>query len=215
MKIMIEKGDRFIVLKYSTGIHDCIKRHIDVINELGYCWFGKIGVAPSREAIYSKLNKDRMYAILYCQGKAHLCDLLEISEAKPESGYPTYYDSFLFSRSIYPQMYFKLGSIMQISSKELSACTILSSGKPMLETVSRSMASFFYVEYPEDRREGDLLGVKKPKIAAREKTIAVDKYSCVYRKAGLCTNRRCVNYQYDCERPSSCIKQKPASVKGL
>ena len=215
---MIKKGDRFIVLKYGTGIYDCIKQHTEVIDKLGYCWFGKIGVALSIKAIHSKLNEERMYVILYCQGKAHLCDLLEVSEDRPETGYPTYYDSFLFGRGIHPQMFFKLGSIMPMSSEELAECTILSSGKPMVETVSRSMASFFYAEYPEDRREIDPLetkAVKKPKKAVRKKAAVVDKNSCVYRKDGLCTNRRCVNYQYDCDRPSSCVKQKPASVKGV
>lgn len=212
---MIRKGDKFIVLRYGTGMYDCIARHTEVINQFGYCWFGKIGIAPSEKVIHSKLNKERMYAILYCQGKAHLCEVIEVSTQKPEEGYPTYYDSFLFGRNINPKLYFKFGSIEPMKGSDLAKCVIMSSGKPLVETLSRSMASFFYAEYPEKRRviEHTANNSKEnSKKKGKEKNGVVDKHSCIYRKDGTCTNRKCISFQYECTRPSACIKQKPALV---
>ena len=48
---MLVKGDKFLILRYSNGIYDCIKKHKEVLNKIGYCWFGKIGVVPSESAL--------------------------------------------------------------------------------------------------------------------------------------------------------------------
>ena len=210
---MIEKGDKFIILKYGSGIYNCIERHQEVLDKCGYCWFGKIGVSPSEFAIKSKLNPERMLAVLYCQGTAHLCTIIDIATSKPEAGYPSYYEQFLYARNIIPKMYFKLGSIELLPAGELTKCVTMSSGRTLAETVSRSMASFFYGECPEDdviiQPKPAVEKQRTPKPKAKKKLTVYDKNSCVYRKDGMCTNKRCINYEYDCDRPSTCIKQKP------
>ena len=217
---MIVRGDKFLVLRYSTGIYDCISNHKSVLDELGYCWFGKIGVVPSERALKEKLNRDKPLVALYCQGDAYISQLLEVSDEKPVEGYPAYYQKFMFDRNIYPKMYFKLGSLEEFPKEIFARCISLSSKRPLAETVARSMASFFYGEYPTEELSSSLtvsIPEKKiePKKAAQrqKKNTIVDKYSCVYQEDGLCTYKRCINYGYECERPSSCIKQKPRVIE--
>ena len=145
---MIVRGDKFIILRYSNGIYDCIKNHKAVIDERGYCWFGKIGAVPSERALKEKLNPENPLAVLYCSGNAFISQLLGISHEKPVEGYPAYYQKFMYDRNIYPKMYFKLGSLEEFPHKIFAKCVSLSSKRPLVESVTKSMASCFYGEYP-------------------------------------------------------------------
>ena len=40
------------------------------------------------------------------------------------------------------------------------------------------------------------------------KRIKLTENDCVYRKAGKCGLKGFVNYQYECDRPANCIRQK-------
>lgn len=215
---MLENGDRFIVLRYSNGIYDCIQQHKNVLSQYGYCWFGKIGMAPSAQNIRSILDPDRMLAVLYCQGDAFLCSVLDLSENRPSEGYPHYYESFMYNRAIFPKMYFKLGSIEKLDKDVFAKCIAFKSRKPLYDTVSRSMASFFYGEYPSEETTIQITRPeKKEKKAPTKKDNskkAVDVNSCVFQIDGICQNRRCISYQYECDRPRSCAKQKPRELYG-
>ena len=142
-----------------------------------------------------------------------------MSSEKPAKGYPEYYRDFLYKRNVYPKMYFKLGSIEELSKDIFAKCVSLSSRRPLAESIARSMASFFYGEYPmEDLSVSSTppmtskMTETKKKEAKAKKTLMIDKQSCVYKKEGLCANKRCISYGYECERPSSCIKQKPKTI---
>lgn len=217
---MLVKGDKFLILRYSNGIYDCIKKHKEVLNRCGYCWFGKIGVVPSMNALREKLNADKQLVVLYCQGDVYLATLLAVSSEKPSIGYPEYYQDFLYKRNIFPKMYFKLGSLEELPKDIFAKCVSLSSRRPLAETVARSMASFFYGEYPFEDVSLSLPPVKTEKQREHKKTEKplkknkiIDKHSCVYEDGGICTNRRSVSYGYECERPSSCIRQKPRIIE--
>ena len=217
---MLVRGDKFLVLRYSNGMYNCIKNHRAVLEKNGYCWFGKIGVVPSERALGEKLNSDKPLVVLYCQGDAFVCSLIGVSTEKPSEGYPLYYNAFMYDRNIFPKMYFKLGSLEEIPKEIFAKCISLSSGRPLTETVSRSMASFFYGDYPvaDNLVLLEYVPVKKEKKerkTRRKQSVIVDKNSCVYQVDGFCTNRRCINYKYECERPSSCMKQAPREVEGV
>lgn len=207
---MLEKGDRFLVVKYSNKVCDCIARHREVLEREGYCWFGKIGVAPSISALQLKLNQNKRLLVLYCQGKAYLCDLLEYSLKKPKEGYPDYYNDLLFGNLIFPSIYFKLGSIQPLPIMELSDCVSFNTDHNLLGAISRSMASFFYGVYPDSSFSTNApRKIQETKKEQPEVKIShFDKNSCVYKENGICKKRGFVSYGYECERPSSCIKQK-------
>lgn len=214
---MLVRGDKFLVLKYNNGIYDCINNHRAVLENNGYCWFGKIGAVPAERALGEKLNPDKPLVVLYCQGDAFVCSLIDVSFEKPSEGCPPYYNAFMYDRNIFPKMYFKLGSLEEIPKEIFSKCISLSSGRLLTETVSRSMASFFYGEYPIT--DNPILVEPAPmnkeikeKRTRKKQKVAVDKNSCIYTVNGVCTNKQCINYKYECERPSSCMKQKPKEV---
>lgn len=100
----MDEGTNFLVLKYGkSNMFDCIGNHKKVIEQLGYCWFGKIGKAPGISSLNLILDKEKKTVVLYCQGEAFLCDLMEVSTQRPSEGYPQYYDAFymeeLFSQA--------------------------------------------------------------------------------------------------------------------
>ena len=49
---------KLIVIKYGqNNAYDCIACHKNVIDELGFCGFGKIGKAPNLDKINCELSK--------------------------------------------------------------------------------------------------------------------------------------------------------------
>lgn len=201
-----------MVLRYSSGSFDCIGKHKEVLDKYGYCWFGKIGSAPSIKMIEEKLNPENPLIVLYNQGKVHLCRFSEAKIDTPECGFPEYYKKQLFEKNNYPCMYFKLTSIEEIKPEDLKNCVNQKSRNNIMDTVSRSMASFFYGEYPEKKEEKPLV-----KPSAKRKTPSIDKQNqgikarntCIFRIDGFCTDKKCINHDYECDRPSFCARRKP------
>lgn len=208
----MEYGTKMVLLKYGRTPRNCIDLHIKQIEQTGLCWFGKIGVAPSISVIRSKIGEGEINVLLYCQDEIYLCRCIDIQNERPLDNYPRYYEDYLYGRGIIPRIYFCLKSIEKIDKNNLSDCVILSSRNNMFDTVKRSMASFFYVEYADPRKEPiSHQPVEKAKDSVRrrkEKKIIISPNDCVYREGGVCTNKRCISFQYECIRPSSCAKQK-------
>lgn len=50
--MIVKERDKLLLIRYSDlkGI-DCMKEHIEVLNEKGYVWFGKIGSVPTKRFI--------------------------------------------------------------------------------------------------------------------------------------------------------------------
>lgn len=220
----MEKDEKFLLIKYGriAGVGDCIERHLKVLNEKGYCWFGKIGTAPVVSCIKEKIGDLPIKVLLYSQGKVHICTCEEIVSIKPDEGYPSYYDTYLINRGMAPSIYFKLTSITEYPSDEFAKCASLSSGRKLSETVYRSMASFFYGVYTSKLvlcDAGDIKEkkpVERPKKKAHEKkgkAVKLDMNSCKYRENGLCRCKSSINYSYECDRPSNCLKQKPLPME--
>ncbi len=200
----MKPGQQFILLRYSNNIvPDTIQKHMDVIDQYGYCWFGKIGVIPSAKIQSAILSEEDPRIILYAKGDAHECHLLDITNKKPSEGTPQYYET----EGIYPSVYFKLASIEPVESKELDKYKIVSTGRTLSDAIWHSMTSFFFAEWPDGSKKS--VEVKSTQATARkEKRPLLDKNDCFYRKDGKCTCRSCISYQYECERPSMCLKQK-------
>lgn len=205
----MREGNKILILKYGTSnMYDCIDRHKAVIKKNGYCWFGKIGKMPGESKVKEVLVQECPQIVLYSQGKAYLCDVESYQIDKPNEGYPDYYDSFLFGRAIIPSMYFKLLSIKELEIEELAKCVICKSGRNVLETLTRSMNSFFYAELPDEnytKPEPKEKRERKPKKVVKKEVASND---CIYRIDGICENKRCISYEYECSRPSMCAKQK-------
>lgn len=203
----MEKGQKFLVIRYGKNIVDnCIEKHIDVLSKLGSCWFGKIGTAPSQKFINMIMSERTPRLILYSKEEVFECDITEVSYEKPQNEYPEYYDEKIFGGALLPKIYFRLSRIEKIDKKELTDYIIVSSRGKLIDTLNRSMTSFFLAEYPDKsaKNKKDTV-IKEYKI--KESKI-LDVNDCIYRNAGVCNCKGFINYNYECERPSSCIKQK-------
>lgn len=205
-----------------AGIGDCMERHLEVLENNGFCWFGKLGTAPSESSIEKKIGNMPITIILYSQGKTHICSCSEITSSKPKNGYPKYYDKYLINRGMEPSVYFKLTSIAEFAPDDFNRCVSLKSGRKLNETVHRSMASFFYGIYTDEGFTPieDVIQTHKYKsltnntgVGKRSKGLKMDLNSCKYRENGLCTCKSSINYTYECDRPSSCLKQKPLPME--
>ena len=145
------------------------------------------------------MKTDHPALLLYCKGNAYLCELEAFTTEKPHGGYPKYYDD----EYIYPCCYFKLKSIDSVSLDILHHLIIRSSGRLLSDVFSgQCTASTFFVAYDEvvelPRFEGEV----------HKKKQSQNKGGCVYQREGKCTLFGFINYKYDCDRPSTCARQK-------
>ena len=198
----LQEGQKVLIIRYGKKA-DCIERHEEVINELGYCWFGKIGVVPSSKVINAILSEDEPRIVLYSQGKGFVAAVEGVEYEKPTLGYPDYYQRELYDELVFPKCYFKITSIRKLSSEEMAKLKIVSSGNSAVETLNSSMSSFFYAEYGKTK-----LVVAEPKKLKNNKKQVLESNECYYRKNGKCQKKGFVNYEYDCDRPNTCVGQK-------
>lgn len=201
----LQQGQKLLVLRYGKQIvADCIELHQKKIDEMGYCWFGKLGTVPSKKSINAMLNEDKPSVILYARGSAFICEVSEVAYNKPEKGYPEYYKTELFNKSAFPTVYFKLISIEPMNTKELEKFVVMSSGNTAMNTLMHSMTSFLFVSFGKTQAEVN----KSKRINKEPRREKLTENDCKYRKEGKCGLKSCVNYQYECDRPANCIKQK-------
>ena len=130
--LKLQEGQKVLIIRYGKK-HDCIEKHSEVIKRLGYCWFGKIGVIPSKKAVSAIQSEEDPMIVLYSQGKGYLARVSEVVYEKPDEGYPEYYESELFDELVFPKSYFKITGIEALSSDKLAKLRIVSSGSPALE----------------------------------------------------------------------------------
>lgn len=201
----LQQGQKVLILRYGKQIvNNCIELHQKKIEQQGYCWFGKLGTVPSKKSMDMMLDEEKPALILYARGSAFLCSVSEVVYDRPKEGCPDYYQTELFDNLTFPAVYFKLHSIDEIDVNELVDFVVISSGNDAISTLMHSMSSFIFVSYGKVIKN-------KPEKNIREKTQKREQLpgnDCVYRKDGRCSLKNFVNYQYDCEKPSNCIKQK-------
>ncbi|QBE97984.1 hypothetical protein PMF13cell1_03547 [Blautia producta] len=201
----LQQGQKLLVLRYGKQIvENCIELHKDIVEEIGYCWFGKLGTVPSKKSIDAVFAETNPYIILYTRGEAFLCGVSEVTYGEPDIGYPGYYKSELFDKLSFPTIYFKLESIESLDVNELEKFTVISSGNSAISTLLHSMSSFLYISYGK---------IEKSKTESEEKKRIKTKKilsenDCVYKRDGRCGLKSFVNYQYECDRPSTCMRQK-------
>lgn len=202
-------GQKILVLRYGTDLEkDCITKHKELIETKGYCWFGKIGIPPAMNSYVPVREEKRPTIVLYNRKGSFLCEFLDISYKRPVEGYPSYYKEKLFAKQVFPRCYLKLGSMSAISVDDLSKLYVVSSGNKVLDTLNKSMSSFLFASYGElSKEEADRIA-KKKKMISNDKRPALPINDCLYRQEGICTLKSCISYQYECERPSTCMKQR-------
>lgn len=200
----LTEGQKVLIIRYGKK-KDCIEKHQEVLDKIGYCWFGKIGFIPSSKVIAAIQEERNPAIVLYSQGNAYLCRVSDVAYEKPEEGFPEYYVTELFDELVFPKSYYKILSIEMLYSDDLQKMRIVSSGSLLNDTLNRSMSSFFFAEYGKAKLE--ILKRKTEQKHERKKK-SLDQNDCIYRKKGICDRKGFVNYKYECERPCACVGQK-------
>ena len=209
MAFETSKGDMILLLRYSDfhGV-DTINEHAAVAIRDGFCWWAKLGKTPSPQYIEKFMACETHNALLYTAGALHRCSVLEISSERPTQNYPDYYDRDIFSlRDSLPNLFFKITNVEPVELSLLEDYVVMSSGKPALHDLKKTISSYFVIQH-KDYWVEPVKKERKSSATKKESKSSTSNSSCIYRKDGVCDNRRCINYQYECERPSQCIKQK-------
>lgn len=201
----MNKYEKILLLRYSDfhGV-DTIQEHANVIKEEGRCWWVKIGKQPSKKYISEIRKQSTPHCLLYTPGVLHLCRLGKILEERPLNNYPMYYKDDIFGKENEPHIYFELLSIEKLDMLFLEDYIVSSSEKEVLYDLKKTISSYMFIQHKDAPRKPK--PIKKEQALKRK--VVIDKHGCIYKTDGTCTNRRCVNYQYECVHPDICIKQK-------
>ena len=126
-----------------------IKAHQNVIDELGFVWYGKLGNPLSRSTINELSSQDDTVILLINSGKAsrYWAHVSEVSRSTPDiNGIPLYYretaDKF--------KTWFKVTEFELAPKDIMSKCTVISSGQKLGDVSKHSMSPYFIVEYDKD-----------------------------------------------------------------
>lgn len=142
---MAENKD-FMLLRYSTlYVPDCIQKHKSILEEKGYCWFGKVGTVPSITLLQRMISAKEPTLVLYKKGAAYICRVEKYSFTRPSDGIPNYYND----EGIFPNVFFKLLSIEQCEQSFLENSNLVTSGANLFAVLSHSRASYMLCSYQE------------------------------------------------------------------
>lgn len=188
----MKDGTKIYVIRYSEKPYkNCMYEHKQVEKEVGYCWFAKWGKKVSENTLKEILT-DKALILLYYKNKSFLADLIEYSFTPPMSGYPDYYDEVVFQDYERIAVYLKLKKIREVDSDIIEKLITNSTGRVVDEIFHHSSCSNVYSTYYEDitseLQDGD---------------------ACIYIRKKRCSNKKCVNYDYFCEKPMQCTKYMP------
>lgn len=151
--MVLVKGSKIVVFKYADiKSYDCIYEHNQLLRDNGYVWFGKLGQRPTDNRLSELLHKyEEGILILKNRDKLFLCTFTDFRSDRPLSNeYPPYYDIEILNNQAF-SVWLKLTSIKRIKDKAiLDNVVVKSSRQPILDSMSRSMCSYFFSEVKED-----------------------------------------------------------------
>ena len=126
-----------------------IKAHQDIINKLGYVWYGKIGGSISDKTTKQfDLNGD-FKILLIESGKfnRYWAYVSEISKTKPsKDAYPDYYGELADKM----KTWFKITKIVPAPKDIMKRCFVISSGRVLSDASKCSMNPCLFIECKDD-----------------------------------------------------------------
>lgn len=140
---------RTVALRFAENFApDCgtIKAHQEVIDAIGFVWYGKLGNAVSFKTAGEMLdNEDPRFLLIHSGGQdrwwAHIEKIQR--EIPPREEIPAYYrnkaDDF--------GCWFKVKSFERAPKDIMSQCFVASSGRPLTSASRHSMSPYFIIDY--------------------------------------------------------------------
>ena len=126
-----------------------IAAHQEIIQELGYVWYGKMGSTVSEKIRSEIMESETKKILLINSGKfdRYWANIVEIKNETPEvNGIPQYYRD----KTEKFKTWFKVISFEAAPKNIMSKCCVVSSGVVLGEASKRSMSPYFIIEYPEE-----------------------------------------------------------------
>ena len=126
-----------------------IAAHQDIIDKIGYVWYGKLGASVSSRIIEEIKRQEDPKILLINSGKAnrywaHISEV--IHEQPPMGEFPAYYNE-KFDRM---KTWFKVLSFELAPRDVMAQCTVISSGSSLSEASKHSMSPYFKIQYDEE-----------------------------------------------------------------
>lgn len=132
------KGTKYLILKFGEGqIRDTMQKHMDVIANEEYCWFGKMGRPFSSKAV-GILNETKSL-FMYVRGHVYYGEYEEISNEVKKDHVPDYYFTEFYEYLEYPSVYLKLTHLREVDSKILEELFVDTTKKTVAEGILRCM----------------------------------------------------------------------------
>lgn len=138
-----------IALRYGENLapeSGTIAAHQELIDKLGYVWYGKFGSPVSQSVVQEILGNDEPRILLIHSGgqKRYWVYIEEIKrEVPPLDAVPIYYRNI--ANKI--KCWIKVVRIREATSNVMSQCTVTSSGKKLTEASRSSMSPYFIISY--------------------------------------------------------------------
>lgn len=178
----------YLLLRYSTSAKkNCIEQHLEVLETIGYCWFGKVGNVPSKRILSAVFSQANPTLVLFKSGAIFECAMTNFTLETPEIGYPSYYTQ----DGIAPSIWFELHSLVPANPSLLHNSIVCSTNNYVEDAVYHSRIPFMLCQYLDEKN--------MPKLGIND---------CRYRKDEFCTCKSCVSYNCLCRQPSRCAKQR-------
>lgn len=130
-------------------VEGTIQAHQDLINELGFVWYGKLGAAVSSKVASKILSNEAPRILLIHSGKVgrYWAYITKIQyDIPPRQEIPAYYRD---NAGVF-KTWFKVIKIEEASKGVLGVCTVASSSRPLSEVSRSSMSPYFIINVEEE-----------------------------------------------------------------
>ena len=123
-----------------------IAAHQEIIDKLGYVWYGKLGSPVNRKIIDEILQNEDGRFLLINSGKAdrywvHISDISK--EIPTYEEFPAYYHEIAEKM----KTWFKVTYFEPAEKGVMAKCFVASSGSPLTEASKHSMSPYFIINY--------------------------------------------------------------------
>lgn len=125
-----------------------IAAHQEIIDKIGYVWYGKMGTSVSDKVISNIKAAEYPQILLIRSGKAerYWAKVLEVQhKVPPLTEIPEYYRDTAGTF----KTWFKISEFELAARDVMSKCRVASSGNTLGEVSKHSMSPYFIIEYVE------------------------------------------------------------------
>ena len=146
MVVKFKSGEKMTILKVGNAYPNCVKEHVEVINQTGKCWMARLG----KDVASQPMMNPQGYFVLYDKGTVYLSHYSEKLHEKPENNYPPNYDRLFYKRNVEPYEYLLIDKITEIDGTILNELKYAGNQRTVSETISITPKGYMSVFFTKD-----------------------------------------------------------------